>query len=87
MASNNVTINERIKFVVDDVGMDKLISLLSNSGTLILNCPWCGLTVLPQANSGFNENGLEEQKVLCVGCGKDVRVRTYGMYGFILDIE
>jgi len=85
MGSNVVVINDKIKFKMDDIYMGTMFSLLNKSGTLVLNCPWCGLTVIPQSNSAFVKDGKKEQRVKCVGCGKMVTVRMYSEYGFVLD--
>jgi hypothetical protein len=85
MASNTVVINERIKFKIDDSGMEKLILFLDKLGSLILDCNWCGLTILPQVRSHFVHTLEEEFSVKCVGCGKMVKIRMYGRYGFNID--
>ena len=84
MASNMVRINDMIKFKVDDSVMAQLIVLLSDSGSLLLDCPWCGLTVVPQARSQYSATGENEFKVSCVGCSRDVPVRMYNTYGFVV---
>ena len=85
MGTNDVLINEKIKFVVDDTGLNQLISLLSNVGDLKMDCSWCGLTILPQVRSKFSIDAENEFSVKCVGCGKMVMVRMYGLYGFLLE--
>ena len=86
MGSNRVTINDMLKFKVDDSVMDKLIKLLvvSDDSALILDCPNCGLTVVPQARAAYWGNKKEEQEIMCVGCSKMVSVRMYSNYGFII---
>lgn len=84
MGSNTVSINSKIDFSIDDGGMNRLIVLLNSAGSLVMNCSWCGLTVLPQVRSYYSNTLKEEFGVKCVGCGKMVKVRYYGKYGFIL---
>ena len=85
MSLNAVEINSTIKFSIDDTGMELLISMLAASGSVLLDCPWCGLTVLPQARAALHATGKNEQKVVCVGCGRKVNVRIFPDYGFVLD--
>ena len=87
MGSNSVVINEKIKFGIDDGGMEKLISFLNEAGNMVLDCFWCGLTVIPQVRSHYSNTLEEEFSVKCVGCGKMVKVRYYGRYGFLLESE
>lgn len=77
-------INEMIKFKIDDTVINKLIFFLASEGSLVLDCPNCGLTVIPQAKSGYAMNGENEQKISCVGCNKSMTVRMYPNYGFVL---
>ena len=87
MSLNEVVINESIKFSMDDSLMSRMISLLDSSGSLLLDCPWCSTTVVPQAKAGFSLNMENDQIVKCVYCGKMVNVRMFSSYGFVLDSE
>lgn len=78
-----VVINEVIKFRIDDTGREQLIELLKRIGSIVLDCPKCNLTLVPQANAAYASNGKDAQKITCVGCGKEMVVRTYPGYGFI----
>lgn len=84
MASNNVVINDIIKFEIDDVGMEGLLSFMAMNGQLVMNCPQCGLTVIPQVKSQFSATGKNEFKISCVGCSHSMVVRMYGKYGFVM---
>ena len=84
MASCRIRINDVILFDVDDSGMQRLISLCASTGSLVLDCPNCGLTLLPQARSKFMATGSNEFRVSCVGCGYSTAVRMYREYGFVL---
>ena len=85
MASNKVVINDMIKFEIGDVGMERLLSIITTyDGRLVMECPQCGLTVVPQAKSQFSITGKNEFKVSCVGCGRSMVVRMYSDYGFVL---
>jgi len=85
MGSNTVVINEKIKFTIDDTGMNRLFSLLNSAGMLVMDCPWCGLTILPQVRSHYHSTREKEFKVTCVGCDKIIGIRYYGDYGFLLE--
>jgi len=87
MASNDVVINGLIQFEVGDVALEKLLELLYRNGTLVMDCKNCGTTIIPQARSYHNTTGAEEFSVNCVNCGKSIRVRMYGKYGFILPTD
>ena len=87
MSLNEVVINESIKFSMDDSLMEQMFKLLNTSGSLLLDCPWCGLTVVPQAKAAFFSSGKSELSVKCVGCGKNVNVRMFPKYGFVLDSD
>jgi hypothetical protein len=80
----DVRINEKIMFEVDDVGMAQLVSLLARVGILKMDCPGCGLTIIPQVRAHYFDHREEEFEVGCVGCKKMVGVRFYGGYGFLL---
>jgi len=87
MSLNEVVINETIKFSMDDSLMEQMFTLLGSSGSLLLDCPWCSTTVLPQAKAEFFSSGKSEIAVKCVYCGKTVNVRMFPGYGFVLDSD
>ena len=82
----SIEINGKIKFLLEDEELGQVLALLNRSGRLLLDCPNCGTTVIPQARSLFNSTGNHELKVSCVHCGKNVLVRMYPNYGFVVDL-
>lgn len=87
MGSNDVVINDLIQFELGDVELEKLLEFLYRNGSLIMNCLNCGLTIIPQARNYHSTTHQEEFNVDCVGCGRTMRVRMYGKYGFILPTD
>ena len=78
-------INERIRFSLNDELMQQLFKFLSSSGRVLLDCPRCSLTLIPQAKAAYAANGRNDQKVSCVGCGRTVNIRIYPTHAFILE--
>ena len=87
MMTNDVVVsaNGKIFFEIDDIGMLEVFKLLNRMGMLKMDCPGCGLTILPQVRNYYNATRSNEFSVLCVGCGRSVLVRMYDDYGFILE--
>lgn len=88
MASSKVVVNDLIHFELEDIELRKLLEFLHLTGcALRMDCKNCGTTVLPQARRYFSETGAEEFKVNCVGCGKEITVRMYRDYGFVIPTD
>jgi len=79
-----IVINGIIKFKIDDTARMRLIGLLKEVGMLVMDCPSCGLTIIPQSKAAYAINGQNEHTINCVGCGKSMVVRMYPNYGFVL---
>ena len=87
MATNDVVINGLIKFEVGDTELEKVLGFLYKNGSLQMDCGWCGTTIIPQCRAYQANTGKTEFDVKCINCGRSIKVRMYGSYGFVLPTD
>ena len=85
--ANDIVINGLIYFDMADSELPKLLELLYSNADLRMDCKQCGTTIIPQCRSYHSNTGETEFKINCVQCGKEMTVRMYGRYGFILPTD
>ena len=79
-----IVINGIIKFQINDTARKRLIELLLEVGSLVMDCPNCSTTVIPQSKAAYAADLENEQRINCVGCNKSMVVLMYPGYGFVV---
>ena len=86
--ANDIVVNGLIHFDMGDVEMEKFLAILGAEGRLVVDCPNCGTTLLPQARRQHAATLETEFRVSCVHCERVYSVRMYGSgYGFVLPTD